>query len=186
MSQPSLESQGTKDGALPFSAADLAEIYRELRKMAAGKMARERPSHTLQPTALVHEAWLRIGGRERFVNRAHFFGAAAEAMRRILVEHARRKLAQRHGGGQERVDVEEVEIAAPAGTAEHLLEVHEALDGLAAEDARKAELVKLCFFAGFALKEAAVLLGISERTAKRDWITARAWLAAAIGGTASE
>ena len=149
-------------------------VYAELRRLAAAKMAREQPGQTLQPTALVHEAWLRLGDA-RFENRAHFFAAAAEAMRRILVERARRKLAARHGGGQERLDVEEVEIAAPS-TNDELLAVDEALELLALEDAPSAEMVKLCYFAGLSLAEAGELLGFSERTAKRRWAYARAWL----------
>src|SRR4051812_25919597 len=126
-------------------AADqlLVLVYSELRRLAAAKMAREAPGQTLQPTALVHEAWMRLGGEgQRWENRAHFFGAAAEAMRRILIARARRKLAARHGGGGERLDVDEVEIAAPVKDDE-LLAVHEAVDKLAAHDARKAQLVKL-------------------------------------------
>ena len=152
----------------------LTQIYAELRQLARAKMAREQPGQTLQPTALVHEAWLRLGG-QRFENRAHFFGAAAEAMRRILVEAARRKHAARRGGGQAHADVDEIQIAAPVPDDE-LLAVHEALDRLAAHDARKAELVKLRYFAGLSIEEAAAALGISERTAKRHWTYARAWL----------
>ena len=150
-------------------------VYAELRALARAKMAREQPGHTLQPTALVHEAWLRLGAA-RFENRAHFFGAAAEAMRRTLIDRARRRLAARHGGGLERVDVEEVEIAAPTEKDDELLAIHEALDALAAHDARKAELVKLRYFAGLSIDEAADVLGISAPTAKRDWTYARAWL----------
>jgi RNA polymerase sigma factor (TIGR02999 family) len=157
----------------------LAIVYAELRQLARAKMAREKPGHTLQPTALVHEAWLRLvdaDGQTRFENRAHFFGAAAEAMRRILIEGARRKLAVRHGGGQERVDVDEIPIAAPAAKEEELLAVHEAVGRLAAHDPRKAELVKLRYFAGLKIHEAAEVLGISAPTAKREWVYARAWL----------
>ena len=158
---------GAADELLPL-------VYSELRQLARSKMARERPGQTLQPTALVHEAWLRFGG-QRFENRAHFFGTAAEAMRRILVEAARRKLAARNGGGLARLDVDEIEIAAPAADDE-LLAIHEALDRLAAHDAQKAELVKLRYFAGLSIEEAATALAISERTAKRHWTYARAWL----------
>ena len=160
-------------------AADqlLVLVYSELRRLAAAKMSREAPGQTLQPTALVHEAWLRLGGDgHRWENRAHFFGAAAEAMRRILIDHARRKLAARHGGGQQRLDADEVEIAAPTEKDDELLAVHEALDQLAAHDPRKAELVKLRYFAGLTIDEAADVLGISAPTAKRDWTYARAWL----------
>ena len=156
------------------AGALLTEVYAELRQLARAKMAREQPGHTLQPTALVHEAWLRLGD-QRFENRAHFFGAAAEAMRRILVEAARRKHAARRGGGHAHADVDEIQIAAPVPDDE-LLAVHEALDRLAAQDARKAELVKLRYFAGLTIDEAADVLGISAPTAKRDWTYARAWL----------
>jgi RNA polymerase sigma factor (TIGR02999 family) len=154
-------------------------VYGELRKLAAAKMAREAAGHTLQPTALVHEAWLRLGGdaQPAWKSRGHFFGAAAEAMRRILVESARRKLAVRHGGGQRRADIDDPElaVAAPDGDA-RVLAVHEALDALAAHDTRKAELVKLHYFGGLTLAEAGEVLGVSEPTAKRDWAYARAWL----------
>lgn len=153
----------------------LAQVYAELRQFARAKMAREQPGHTLQPTALVHEAWLRLGD-QRFENRAHFFGAAAEAMRRILIERARRKLAARHGANAVHVDADEIEIAAPVEKEDELLAVHEALDALAAHDKRKAELVKLRYFAGLTIDEAAEVLGISAPTAKRDWTYARAWL----------
>jgi RNA polymerase sigma factor (TIGR02999 family) len=161
----------------------LALVYSELRALARAKMSREQPGQTLQATALVHEAWLRLGfGGDaaagegaHFENRAHFFGAAAEAMRRILVERARWRAAVRHGGGAERVDAEEIEIAAPAKDDE-VLAVHEALDQLAAHDSRKAALVKLRYFAGLSMEEAASVLGISVPTAKRDWTYARSWL----------
>ena len=164
-------------------AADqlLVLVYSELRRLAAAKMSREMPGQTLQPTALVHEAWLRLGGDgQRWENRAHFFGAAAEAMRRILIDRARRKLAARHGGGQQRLDADEIEIAAPAKDDDELLAIHEALDQLAAHDPRKAELVKLRYFAGLSIDEAADVLGVSAPTAKRDWTYARAWLFRAI------
>jgi RNA polymerase sigma factor (TIGR02999 family) len=156
-------------------------VYDELRKLAACKMAREAPGQTLQPTALVHEAWLKVAGKEdqKFDNRAHFFAAAAEAMRRILIDIARRKAALRHGAGQVRLDVEEIQIAAPAGD-DQLLAVNEALDQLAALDKPKAELVKLRYFVGLSIEEAAAVLGISEATAKRWWVYARAWLFAAV------
>ena len=164
------------------AGALLAQVYAELRALARAKMAREQPGHTLQPTALVHEAWLRLGD-QRFENRAHFFGAAAEAMRHILVDRARHKLAVRHGGGQERVDVDDIEIAAPTPKDDELLTVHEALGKFAAHDPRKAELVKLRYFAGLSIDEAADVLGISAPTAKRDWTYARAWLFRAISAT---
>ena len=155
----------------------LAQVYHELRALAARKMSREACGHTLQPTALVHEAWLKLSaGSPSWENRAHFFGAAAEAMRRILVDRARQRHAQRRGGGdQQRIALEDADIAAP-GTDDELLAIHEALDALAAHDARKAELVKLRYFTGFTIEQAAELLGISVPTAKRDWRYARAWL----------
>ena len=159
-------------------------VYDELRGLAAYKMAHEPPGQTLQPTALVHEAWLRLAGGEssqRWQNRAHFFAAAAEAMRRILIDNARRKHALRHGGGQERINLETAEIAAP-GSDEELLEVHEALDRFAQIDPTKAELVKLRYFVGLTIPEAAQVLGISEPTAKRWWAYARAWLYREIRG----
>jgi len=153
-------------------------VYEELRRLAAHKLAGIAPGHTLQPTALVHEAWLRLVDREgeaRFKSRTHFFAAAAEAMRHTLIDRARRKQAARHGGGQVRVDHEEWEFAAPAPDDE-LLAVNEALDRLAALDPAKAELVKLRYFVGMTLEEAAAALGISEPTAKRRWSLARAWM----------
>ena len=158
-------------------------IYAELRRLAAQKMAREQPGHTLQATALVHEAWLRLGADAQpgWQNRAHFFAAAAEAMRRILVESARRKHREKRGGGAEHVDLAELEIAAPLGNEEESLAVHEALDRLAAHDARKAEVVKLRYFVGFSFEETAEVLGISVPTAKREWAYARAWLHQEIG-----
>ena len=163
----------------------LVLVYSELRRLAAAKMSREAPAQTLQPTALVHEAWLRLGGDgQRWENRAHFFGAAAEAMRRILIDRARRKLAARHGGDQPRLDADEIEIAAPTEKDDELLAVHEALDQLAAHDPRKADLVKLRYFAGLSIDETADILGISAPTAKRDWAYARAWLFHAISAEA--
>jgi RNA polymerase sigma factor (TIGR02999 family) len=153
-------------------------VYDELRRLAAQQLARERPGQTLQPTALVHEAWLRLVGdeRERLWNsRAHFFGAAAEAMRRILVENARRRFSQKRGAGAARVELEDLEVAAEADD-ESLLLVHEGLEKLTAHDAQAAELVKLRFFAGLEQREAAALLGLPERSAGRLWAYARAWL----------
>lgn len=151
-------------------------VYQELRRVAAQKMAREAPGQTLQATALVHEAWLRVGGESQsWESRAHFFGAAAEAMRRILIDRARSKRAERHGGGQERIDIDEVEIVAEVPDDE-LLAVHEALGKFEVHDAQKAELVKLRYFAGLTIAEAADVLGISVPSAKRYWAYARAWL----------
>jgi RNA polymerase sigma factor (TIGR02999 family) len=161
-------------------AADelLPLVYEELRKLAVSKMARESPNQTLQPTALVHEAWVRLvgEGNPTFANRAHFFAAAAEAMRRILIDKARRKRALRHGGDQQRVESEGIlEVAAPAEDDE-LLAVNEALDKLAAQNKAEAELVKLRYFVGMTLEEAAAVLDISARTADNYWAHARAWL----------
>jgi RNA polymerase sigma factor (TIGR02999 family) len=160
-------------------AADqlLPLVYEELRKLAAHRMANEMSGHTLQPTALVHEAWLRLVGTANpaFSNRAHFFGAAAEAMRRILIENARRRRTMRHGGGQQRLDVDDVDVAAPAAD-DQLLAVNEALDKLAGQNKPEAELVKLRYFVGLTLEEAAEVLGISARTADNYWAHARAWL----------
>lgn len=161
-------------------AADelLPLVYTELRKLAASKMAQEKPGHTLQPTALVHEAWLRMAGdgTPKFENRAHFFAAAAEAMRRILIDKARRKRAVRHGGEQQRVDFEEAEIAIPEQDDDQLLAVSEALDKLAAKNRVEAEVVKLRYFVGMTNDQAAQVLGISRRTATYYWTHARAWL----------
>lgn len=156
-------------------------VYDELRRVAALKLQRESGVQTLQPTALVHEAWLRLGGEAQptWENRTHFFAAAAEAMRRILIDRARRKRAIRHGGDQERCALDDVEIVAPSPDDE-LLAVHEVLDRFAVEEPRKAELVKLRYFAGLGLKEAGEALGISEPTAVRWWTYAKAWIYEAI------
>ena len=163
------------------AAADqlLPAVYQELRRMAAAKMSRESAQVTWQPTALVHEAWQRLGGANQpsWQNRAHFFAAAGEAMRRVLIDAARRRRAERHGGGLARVDIDRAtfDVAAPEKDDE-LLAVHEALERLARHDARKAEVVKLRYFAGLTLEEVADALGIAHPTAKRDWAYARAWL----------
>ena len=160
-------------------AADnlLPAVYEEMRKLAAQKMAREAPGQTLQPTALVHEAWLRLSPSldQRWENRVHFFGAAAEAMRRILVESARRKKRLKHGGQLERVDVDAIELPVPMPDDE-LLALDEALNRLATLDSRAAEVVKLCFFVGLTQEQAAKELGVSISTAERLWGFARAWL----------
>ncbi|HUS36330.1 MAG TPA: ECF-type sigma factor [Verrucomicrobiae bacterium] len=170
----------------PDAAKLLPLVYAELRQLASRKMAQESGVQTLQPTALVHEAWLRLGGDEQptWENRTHFFCAAAEAMRRILIDRARSKQARRHGGGQQRLDVDEVEIAAPMQEDE-LLAVHEALNRFSLHSPQKAELVKLRYFAGMGLKEAGQVLGISEPTAVRWWTYSKAWLHQAIQGTRS-
>jgi len=166
----------------PHAADELLPlVYEQLRQLAAKKLAHESPHQTLQPTALVHEAWLRLIGNQRvqWDGRAHFFGAAAEAMRRILINNARRKRAVRHGGGQQRVNLEEIDAATTARDDE-MLAVDEALEKLAAHDKTKAELVKLLYFVGMTIPEAASVLGISEPTAKRYWSYSRAWLLATI------
>jgi RNA polymerase sigma factor (TIGR02999 family) len=152
-------------------------VYAELRRLAAHKMASENPGQTLQPTALVHEAWLKLGGGEnrQWRNRNHFFAAAAEAMRRILTDNARRKLRVRHGGGHQRVELEDCATAADS-EAGHILAVSEALEKFAQLDPKRAELVKLRYFVGLTFTEAAEVLSISEPTAKRYWSFARAWL----------
>ena len=152
-------------------------VYAELRRLAAHKMASENPGQTLQPTALVHEAWLKLGGEEnrQWRNRNHFFAAAAEAMRRILTDNAKRKLRVRHGGGQQRVGLDDCGTAADSED-DHILAVSEALEKFAKCDPQRAELVKLRYFVGLSFAEAAEVLGISEPTAKRYWSFARAWL----------
>ena len=152
------------------------ELHDELRRLAASHLARLPPGQTLQATALVHEAWLKLGGSDqRWQGRAHFFAAAAQAMRQILIDQARRKAAAKHGGGRQRVELTESKIIGGAAD-EQLLAVNEALDRLAAHNATKAELVKLRYFVGLSLKEAAEALGVSEPTAKRYWTYAKAWL----------
>lgn len=171
----------------PHSAGKLLPmVYDELRRLAAHRMASQPAGHTLQATALVHEAFLRlIGNPERtWADRRHFFAAASEAMRHILVDRARRKAAVRNGGRQMPLELEEAFVAGPAAD-EHVIAINEALDELAAHDPTAAELVKLRFFAGFTFPEAAELLGISERTAKRVWSYARAWLFEHIQRTAN-
>ncbi len=164
--------------AAPLDADQLlALVYDELRKLAAARLGREAPGQTLQATALVHEAWLRLGGDEQpaWRNPAHFFAAAAEAMRRILIDKARRRSALRRGGRAEQIELDGLEI--PAGTDDdQLLALHDALDRLAAHDPPKAELVKLKFFVGLSLEEAAEALGLTVPTARRQWAYARAWL----------
>ena len=162
-------------------AADelLPLVYDELRQLAASRLAREQPGQTLQATALVHEAWLRLVRTpgQNWQNRAHFFRIAAECIRRILIDNARRKRQLRHGGGHERVPLEGLEIAENLDP-QRLLHVNEALDRLAVLDAAKAEIVKLRFFVGLENHEIAGLLGISERTVERSWRFAKAWLLA--------
>lgn len=172
------------------TAADelLPLVYNELRQMAARKMAGESQGHTLQPTALVHEAWLRLGANAQphWQNRAHFFGAAGEAMRRILVERARRRLAAKRGGGLEPVDLDQIELPAPGTDDDALLRVNDALEKLAAVDASKAELVKLRYFVGMTFEETAAVLGITVPVAMQWWSYARAWLSVELGNSTPE
>ena len=162
------------------------QVYSELRAIAIQKMAAESPGHTLQPTALVNEAYLRLGGSGgiEFANRAHFFGAAAEAMRRILIECARRRLAAKRGAGVEVVDLDQIEIASPVTDDDRLLALNAALEKYAAVDPQKADLVKLRYFVGLSFEDAAAALGIAVPTAKRWWAYARVWLGVEMrGGT---
>jgi RNA polymerase sigma factor (TIGR02999 family) len=164
------------------ATADLLPlVYDELRKLAAARMASEKPGHTLDATALVHEAYLRLIGDQHFAGRGHFFAAAAEAMRRVLVNHARDRNRLKRGGGRNRVDLDRLTGAA-AATDDDLLDLDDALDRLAKDFPAAAELVKLRFFAGMTLGDAADALGIPRRTADRHWAFARAWLADALSG----
>jgi RNA polymerase sigma factor (TIGR02999 family) len=164
------------------AAAELLPlVYDELRRLAAAKMAAEKPGHTLDATALVHEAYLRLVGDQDFEGRGHFFAAASEAMRRILVNHARDRNRLKRGGGRNRVDLDRLTGPATA-TDDALLELDDALDRLAKDYPAVADLVKLRFFAGMTLGESADSLGIPRRTADRQWAFARAWLADALGG----
>ena len=155
----------------------LAAVYNDLRRLAAARMSRERPGQTLQATALVHEAWLlmRRAPSQAWANRAHFFSAAAEAMRRVLIENARRKGRLKRGGNQERLNLEELELAQTTPD-EKLLLIHEALERFEREDSEKAELVVLKFFCGLTHQELAARLGVTERTVERNWAYAKAWL----------
>ena len=169
----------------PKAAEELLPlVYEELRKLASWRMALEAPGQTLQATALVHEAFLRLIGQEepQWQNSRHFFSAAAEAMRRILVERARQKARQKYGGEWQRVDLDEINVATESND-ETLLFVSDALEKLAVKDAVCAELIKLRFFAGIPNHQAAEMLGLSERTAQRNWAYARAWLAKEIEQT---
>jgi RNA polymerase sigma factor (TIGR02999 family) len=164
-------------------AADelLALVYGELRRLAAAKMAGELPGQTLQATALVHEVWLRISqnSRAEWRNREQFYAVAAETMRRILVDRARRRRARKHGGELERVELDAIDASFPA-TDDVVLQVHEALQRLEAEDSVKAQVVKLRYFVGLENSEVATLLGVSEKTVQRHWAFAKAWLARAM------
>ena len=161
----------------------LAVVYDELRELARAKMARERKGHTLQATALVHEAWLNLekSSQERWEGRRHFFGAAAESMRRILVDHARRKLAAKRGGGDSSAEFEEAAIRSEVPDHE-LLAVHEVLEELEEEDPQTAELVKLRYFIGLSMQETADALGVKKRTAEGIWQYGRVWLSRRLKG----
>jgi RNA polymerase sigma factor (TIGR02999 family) len=168
----------------PHAAAQLLPlVYDALRQLAADKLAHEQPGQTLQATALVHEAYLRLlGGKQTqdWDGRRHFFAAAAEAMRRILIDRARHKQTKKAGGGRRRLDLDDIEPALEEADGERLLAMDEALRQLEAEDPRKAELVKLRFFAGLTAEQAAAALGVSTSTAEKDWAYARSWLRVAI------
>ena len=162
----------------PRAAAELLPlVYEDLRRLAAHRLAGEGREHTLQPTALVHEAWLKMAGNDQraWQGRQHFLAAAAQAMRRIMVDRARRRLAVKRGAGDARLDIDEVDIPAPAND-DQLLAINDALTRLAAIDPRKAELVTLRYFVGFSFEETAEILGIAVPTAKQWWAYARAWL----------
>jgi RNA polymerase sigma factor (TIGR02999 family) len=169
--------QGIQEGDTKAPEKLLALVYEDLRRLAASKMAHEAPGQTLQPTALVHEAWLRLvgDGSQEFQGRAHFFAAAAESMRRILVEAARRKSSLKRGANAQRAEFDEAQFLAPERS-EELLAVDEALDVLAARDPVAADVVKLRYFVGMTMEEAALSLGLSKRTAESVWTYARIWL----------
>jgi len=162
----------------PHEAEQLVElVYEELRRLAAAKMANESGTQTLQPTALVHEAWLRLGGasQSHWQNQGHFFGAAAEAMRRILIERARRRSRLKHGAGKADVDISQIDLPGQAPD-ERLLAVNEALDKLQKQHPGKAQVVLLKFFGGLTNAEAAKSLGVTERSVERQWAFAKVWL----------
>lgn len=177
MSDVTLMLEAMSEGDPRASDELLPLVYQELRRLAAARMAQEAAGHTLQPTALVHEAWLRLvgDGNRSWQNRAHFFGAAAEAMRRILIERARRKSRLKRGSGQAPVDIAELEIAAALPDDKVLL-VDEALEKLKAEDPEAARIVVMKFFGGLNNDEVAEILGVNERTIRRQWTFAKTWL----------
>lgn len=177
MSDITLMLQAVARGERQASSDLLPLVYEELRHLAAARMARESSGQTLQPTALVHEAWLRLvgEGHRSWENRAHFFGAAAEAMRRILIENARRKSRLKRGGGQLRVDIDDVELTATTPDDKILL-IDEALERLRAADPDKAKIVMLKFFGGLTNQEVAQSLDVNERTVERQWAFAKAWM----------
>jgi RNA polymerase sigma factor (TIGR02999 family) len=177
MNDITLMLQAIDHGETKASEELLPLLYGELRRLAAARMAREAAGHTLQPTALVHEAWLRLVGhnQQAWRNRAHFFSAAAEAMRRILIERARRKSRLKRGGNQAKLDISQLELAAPMPDDKVLL-VDEALQQFKAEDPEKARVVMLKFFGGLTDREVAEAIGVNERTVRRQWVFAKAWL----------
>ena len=183
MSDATVVLAAVKAGDSKAAEELLVLVYDELRRLAASKLAQEAPGQTLQPTALVHEAWVRLVGERdpSFNDREHFFRASAEAMRRILIDRARRKLAKRHGGECQRVDWEGFDLAAPE-TADQLLAVNEALDKFTLEHPVQAELVKLRYFAGLTNEEVAGVMDISVSTVKNYWTFSRAWLLNEIEG----
>ena len=171
-----LEQASAGDAAARATLFDV--LYRELRRVAEAAMRAERANHTLQPTALVHEAFLRLAGDQgRFVSRAHFLGVAAGAMRRVLVDHARGRNAQKRGSGATRVTVEDLDdLPQPASAGLDLVVLDDALSRLTALDARQGQIVELRFFGGLSVEETAAVVGVSERTVKREWQISRAWL----------
>lgn len=178
MSEVTQLLEATRRGDRGASEQLLNLVYAELRRMAESKLSGDAAGDTLQPTALVHDAWLQLAGADGqpdFANRAHFFSAAAQAMRRLLIDRARQKQAQKRGGGVEHLDLDSVDVAATANDTV-LLRMDEALEKLAREDPDAAELVRLRFFVGLKIEAAAEVMGISARTAKRYWTFARAWL----------
>jgi RNA polymerase sigma factor (TIGR02999 family) len=172
--------EAAQAGDRQAAAQLLPLVYDELRKLAAARMASEAPGHTLNATALVHEAYLRLVGDQQFVGRGHFFAAAAEAMRRILVDSARRKQAEKHGGNLRRVDLEIIPVVAP-GRSDDIIALDEALTGLAKDEPEISAVVNLRYFAGLTMDQAAAALGISVRTANRHWAYAKAWLFQELG-----
>ncbi len=187
MSEVTLILQRIGEGDRAAADALLPLVYAELRRIAAAQLANERSGHTLQPTALVHEAYLRLAGSESgFENRAHFLAAGAQAIRRVLVDHARTKKRDKRGGARQRVDIASVDPAAPeCGEQIDLMELDEALHGLAEVSDRAARVVEMRYFGGLSMAEIGVALGISERTAAGDWAVARAWLRRELGAQAT-
>src|SRR5215468_9475283 len=182
MANPQDAAAGDKDDNAKPSEELLPQVYAELRRLAASKLAAEAPGQTLQPTALVHEAWLRMGGptERAWADRAHFFAAAAEAMRRILVDNARRKQSAKHGGGRQRLE-SDAEAVAAAESESNLIALDAALTRLAEQDPIKAKLVELRYFAGLTGDQAAAALGMSASSADRLWVYTRAWLRRELG-----